>query len=112
VLGETLVPVGQLINGATIVHEEVAEVTYWHVELESHDVLLAEWLPCESYMDAGNRAFFGREHGRLWGIDPERAEESLTRYARPFVDKGPLVAAIRERLAVRAGTASEARKAA
>ena len=102
VMGEVFVPVSELINGATIAQVEVDEVTYWHVELESHDVLLAEGLPAESYMDAGNRAFFGREYGRLEAIDSDRVAESLTRYARPFVDRGPIVEAIRQRLDARA----------
>jgi hypothetical protein len=102
VVGEVFVPVDHLINGVTIFRKEVAAVTYWHVELQSHDVLLAEGLPCESYMDCGNRAWFGREYGRLAEVDPARVAESLTRYARPFVDHGPIVEAICERLAVRA----------
>jgi hypothetical protein len=102
--GEIFVPVGQLVNGSTIDWVEVPEVTYWHVELKSHDVLLAEGMPCESYMDAGNGAFFGRAYGRLGGVDPQRVVESLTRYARPFVDGGLIVEAIRERLACRAET--------
>jgi hypothetical protein len=102
VVDDVFVPVGELINGATIAQVEVSEVTYWHIELESHDVLLAEGLACESYMDAGNRAWFGREYGRLDAVDPERIAESLTRYARPFVDRGPLVEAIRQRLNARA----------
>ncbi|MGA2951594.1 MAG: Hint domain-containing protein [Caulobacteraceae bacterium] len=101
-MDEVFVPISHLINGSTIVREAASDVTYWHVELESHDVLLAEGLPCESYMDAGNRAWFGRAYGRLEAIDPERVAESLSRYARPFVDGGPIVAAIRERLAARA----------
>ncbi len=100
--GEVFVPVGQLVNGSTIDWVEVPEVTYWHVELESHDVLLAEGMPCESYMDAGNGAFLGRAHSRIGKVDPQRVAESLTRYARPFVDGGLIVEAIRERLACRA----------
>lgn len=53
-----LIPVRYLINGATIVQEPVDAVTYWHVELETHDILLAEGLPCESYLDTGNRGAF------------------------------------------------------
>ncbi|AYG68904.1 MULTISPECIES: Hint domain-containing protein [unclassified Rhizobium] len=102
-MGEVFVPVGELANGATIVREEWAEVTYWHVELESHDVLMAEGLGCESYMEVGNRAFFGKAYGRLVEVDAaQRVTESLTRYARPFVDRGVLVEAIRERLIARA----------
>jgi hypothetical protein len=33
-------------------------VTYYHVELAAHDVILAEGLLCESYLDTGNRAAF------------------------------------------------------
>jgi hypothetical protein len=33
-------------------------VTYYHVELDAHDVLLAEGLAAESYLDTGNRASF------------------------------------------------------
>jgi hypothetical protein len=98
-VGEVLVPVGVLVNDATVVREEVAEVTYWHVELESHDVLLAEGLACESYLDTGNRMFFGRAHGRLATIEPDR---TLADSCRPFVAEGPIVIAVRERLAARA----------
>jgi hypothetical protein len=101
-LGEVFTPVSGLVNGVSIFAEAVVELTYWHVELESHDVLLAEGLPCESYMDTGNRAFFGREYGRLQTIDPDRIAESLTRYARPFVTDDATVTALRQRLAARA----------
>jgi hypothetical protein len=33
-------------------------VEYWHVELDRHDILLAEGLPAESYLDCGNRRDF------------------------------------------------------
>ncbi len=52
----TLIPVRYLINDATIVQEAADSVTYWHVELARHEVLLAEGLACESYLDTGNRA--------------------------------------------------------
>jgi hypothetical protein len=54
----TLVPVRFLINGATVTQEPVSTVTYWHIELASHDVLLANGLPAESYLDTGNRGQF------------------------------------------------------
>lgn len=58
--GGVLVPVMCLINGTTITREPVANVTYWHVELDAHDILLAEGLPAESYIDGGDRAFSSR----------------------------------------------------
>jgi hypothetical protein len=54
-----LVPVRHLTNGRTIIQEEVDEVSYYHVELAAHDVIIAEGLPCESYLDTGNRAALG-----------------------------------------------------
>jgi hypothetical protein len=53
-----LTPIRYLINGATIVQEPLDSVTYWHVELDRHDVILAEGLSCESYLDTGNRGAF------------------------------------------------------
>jgi hypothetical protein len=99
-MGEVFIPAGRLVNGATIVREEVAEVTYWHIELESHDVLLAEGLPCESYLEMNNRAWFGRAYGRLETVDPDR--DPMAEYARPLVNHGPIVAAVKSRLAARA----------
>jgi hypothetical protein len=52
----SLIPVRYLINGATIAQEFCASITYLHVELDRHDVLLADGLPCESFLDTGNRA--------------------------------------------------------
>jgi hypothetical protein len=69
------------------------------VELESHDVLLAEGMPSESYMDAGNRAWFSGGDG---AADPERVEASLAAYARPFVNDPATIETIRRRLAARA----------
>lgn len=53
-----LIPVKHLINGTSIAQAQVDSVTYYHVELAEHDVLLAEGLPVESYLDTGDRANF------------------------------------------------------
>ncbi len=57
-VGGVLIPIRHLFNGCTVVQEPVEDVTYYHVELATHDVILAEGLPCESYLDTGNRAAF------------------------------------------------------
>jgi hypothetical protein len=62
----TLIPVRYLVNGTTIRQQGVDAITYWHVELPAHGVLLAEGLACESYLDTGNRFTF---EGRLPGFD-------------------------------------------
>jgi hypothetical protein len=55
---DVLIPVRYLLNGASVVQQWVDSVTYLHVELDAHDVLLAEGLPCESFLDTGNRNAF------------------------------------------------------
>jgi hypothetical protein len=60
-----LVPVKHLINGTSITQLKKAEVTYHHVELPVHDVLIAEGLPTESYLDTGDRANFDNGGGAV-----------------------------------------------
>jgi hypothetical protein len=95
-----LVPVRYLRNGATIAQEPVDAVVYWHVELPSHEVLLAEGLPAESYLDTGNRAGFADGQGeddaaaalRIW------AERGCLRLLRD----GPELHRLHARLRARA----------
>ena len=93
---EVLIPVVLLINGATIAQQDVDEVTYWHIELESHDIVLANGLPAESYLECGNRRWF--EDFR--GLAPlRRAPASMdTDACRPLVGGGPVLEAVWERL--------------
>lgn len=99
VVDEVLVPANVLVNGTTITRLDCAEVTYWHVELDSHDIVLANGMPAEAYIDVGNRGFFGTDAVPL---DPALEARDLAGYCRPFVDRGPVVAAIRNRLRARA----------
>jgi len=49
----------QLINGTTILQQTGwTSVEYFHVELDTHAILLAEGLPAESYLNTGNHGFF------------------------------------------------------
>jgi hypothetical protein len=50
-----MVPVHALVNGATVRQIAVEQISYYHVELPQHDVVLAEGLAAESYLDTGNR---------------------------------------------------------
>lgn len=96
-----LVPVGLLINGATIVREIVDMVRYFHVELDTHDVLLAEGLPCESYFDDGNRSSFANA-GRFAELDARLDPRSWDAACAPMVAAGPQLAQIRHGLQVQA----------
>ncbi len=101
----SLIPVGLLENGLTVVRAPMDEVTYYHVELERHDVLLAEGLASESYLDTGNRADFD-------GVarDPAQAEAMELTARRVWAEKacaplhvrGPVLAEARRMLEERA----------
>ena len=69
-----LVPVRYLVNGASIAQEKAGKITYWHVELPAHDVLFAEGLPAESYLDTGNRRAFVEAEGAIQ-MTPEFARD-------------------------------------
>ena len=72
-VGEVLIPAAALINGTTIVQERVDIVTYWHIELDSHDIILAENMPCESHLNTGNRTFFAEGEAITLHASPDVA---------------------------------------
>ena len=79
-----LVPARLLCNGATIFSEQTrATISYVHVELDRHDILLAEGMAAESYLDTGNRALFAGEAG-VRALYPDLAAAAAARraYAR------------------------------
>lgn len=110
-IGGVLIPVGLLVNGSSIVRTMPDRVTYWHVELDRHDVLLAEGLPVESFLDTGNRSAFENGgsgiqlHPNFAGWRWEAAG------CAPLVVTGPLLEAARKRLALRASSRRKPRAA-
>jgi hypothetical protein len=67
---DLLIPAGSLINGTTIslyAAEEHDELEFFHIKLESHDVIYAEGAPCETLLRVDetmrNFADYVREHG-------------------------------------------------
>ncbi len=93
--GEVLVPIMCLINGTTVARVPVDTVTYWHVELDAHDILLAEGLPAESFLDCGNRSWFADGDAL---DDPDFVAPGLGGRCRPVAVDGPAVEAERRRL--------------
>jgi hypothetical protein len=54
-----LITIRLLVNGASIRRETgVSHVHYFHIELRRHDLLLADGLAAESYLDTGDRGMF------------------------------------------------------
>ena len=98
-----LIPVRHLVNGRTVRQEAADAMTYFHVELATHDVLLAERLGCESYLDTGNRAAFANG-GAAMMLHPDFARRRWRDGGvAALVEAGPAVAAARSRLLARAG---------
>jgi len=62
---QVLIPVKCLINGSTITQVPMDAVTYYHIELPQHAVVLAEGLPAESYLDTGDRSSFANGGGPM-----------------------------------------------
>lgn len=102
--GGVLIPIRHLINGRTVVQMPCEAITYWHVEVPSHDVLLAEDLPCETYLDTGNRAAF-TSAGEVAMLHPHFARrEWEARGCAPLLTSGAAIATLRGRLLARAQT--------
>ena len=100
-----LIPVKLLRNDATIVRETGCRaVTYFHVELDTHDILLAEGLAAESYIDTGNRGIFqnaGSSVDLHPAFDDAQAQREVASCA-PFVWDAAIVQPVWRRLALRA----------
>ena len=92
----TLIPVEYLVNHRTIEWDDRAqEVELYHIELETHDVLIANGAPAESYRDDGNRWLF-RNANIGWGAVMQEP------YA-PVLTGGPVVDMVWRNLMDRAG---------
>jgi hypothetical protein len=104
-----LIPIRHLINGSTVARMSVDEITYYHEELSRHDVILAEGLPAESYLDLGDRASFANGGGmvRLFPEFGPPAPDAASLWDAhgyaPLVVTGPPVEAVRIRLLQRSG---------
>jgi T5SS/PEP-CTERM-associated repeat protein len=92
---DVLIPVRYLIDGGAIRQVERSVLTYWHLELESHDVVLAEGLPAESFL--GDREQFSAM--ARFGLYPDftSLHWEACGYA-PLVVTGPALARVRARI--------------
>ena len=104
VVEDVLIPIGRLVNGSTVAIWPCDEVTYWHVELDRHDLLIAENMPAESYLEFGNRSFF--QESPVVSLHtkggPDVRTPSVADFCLPFHETGALVEAVRRQLGERA----------
>jgi hypothetical protein len=99
---DVLIPVRYLLNGRSIAQIEMDHLTYWHVELAQHDLLLAEGLPCESYLDTGNRGAFANGGGAIMARPDFALRVWSAQACAALVVGGPALLAVRGRLDARA----------
>jgi hypothetical protein len=93
-----LLPAEALVNGVSIVRDDpTGDVTYFHIELDTHDIILAEGAPSETFVDDDSRGMFhnAAEYRMLY---PSSVTVSA-RYCAPRVEEGEAVEVIRRRLA-------------
>lgn len=95
---DVLIPVKYLINGTTIRQVRSHRIGYFHIELARHEVVLAEGLPVETYLDVGNRNNFANNPATValhpdfwWSVWEARG------YA-PLVLTGPRVDWVRRKI--------------
>ncbi len=101
-LDGVLIEAKDLINGVSIVQaERVEKVEYFHIELDSHDVIIAEGALSESFIDDDSRNMFHNAH-EFRALYPAAATE-FAHYCAPRLYDGYAVEAARQRLVLRAG---------
>jgi len=104
-----LIPAIDLVNGSTVTQEVRSKITYFHVELPTHNAIYAEGLTAESYLDDNNRDFFiDRTTGQVVNMNAQFAEKQFADmtsaeiwaakgFAKVMRD-GPQVDAVRNKL--------------
>lgn len=97
-----LIEAKDLVNGVSVVQaESVERVEYFHIELETHDVIIAEGALSESFIDDDCRGMFHNAHEyRI--LYPDTPNEPVRFYA-PRLEGGYEVEAARRRIELRAG---------
>jgi len=89
----------RLLNGVSVTQEFPRVITYVHIELDQHALLLAEGMPAESYLDEGFREFFD---GALASPGPLH-DRALIAACAPFAPDDAFAERIWRRVADRAG---------
>jgi type VI protein secretion system component Hcp len=97
-----LIEAKDLVNGVSIVQaERVEKVEYFHIELDRHDVIIAEGALSESFVDDDNRGLFHNAH-EYRALFPD-APQVAARYCAARLEEGYEVEAARQQIDVRAG---------
>jgi Hint domain len=96
--GGALIEAKDLVNGTSIVQAEHAgKVEYFHIELETHDVIVAEGALSETFIDDDSRGMF-HNAPEFHALYP-RAARTAAQYCAPRLEDGYEVEAVRRRIA-------------
>jgi len=99
-----LIEAKDLVNGVSIVQaDSVDKVEYFHIELETHDVIVAEGALSETFLDDDSRGMFhnAHEYDTLYAETPSEPAH----YCAPRCDDGYELETVRRNIARRAGLA-------
>jgi autotransporter passenger strand-loop-strand repeat protein len=97
-----LIEARHLVNGVSVVQAETVEkIEYFHIELDSHDVVIAEGSFSETFIDDDSRGIFhnAHEYCETYGDAPS----APARYCAPRSADGYDVEAARAKIEQRAG---------
>jgi hypothetical protein len=100
--GGVLIEARHLVNGVSIVQaEQVEKIAYFHIELDTHDAIVAEGALSETFIDDGSRRMFhnAHEYKTLYSGSAPQAP----RYCAPRLEGGFELEAVRRRIAKRTG---------
>jgi hypothetical protein len=99
-LGGVLIEALDLVNGTTLIQEPATTMTYNAIELEQHDVMLAEGLPVASFLDSGGHDIFADRRTIL--LHPAFTGGAGAEPCAKLAPAGERLAAARARLQARA----------
>jgi hypothetical protein len=98
-----LIPARMLVNGSSIfIDKSITNYTYYHVELATHGILLAEGLAAESYLDTGNRGNFANADIVSLVPDFDAGQKGWADAAAPLTIAAAVVEPVWRRLNARA----------
>ncbi len=99
-----LIEARDLVNGVSIVQaEKVDRVDYFHIELESHDVIFAEGAQAETFIDNDSRTMF-QNVADYFALYPDEGKKRRAKKSfAPRRDEGFEIEAARQKIAERAG---------
>jgi hypothetical protein len=100
-----LVPASLLTNGVSIFTDtSVRSVSYFHLEFDSHEVVFAEGVTAESFVDDRSRAMF--DNAAEYALLYPDAHATEVCFCAPRVEDGEALETVRLQLAEIAGVAS------